>query len=372
MNKTEFLNELRQRLIGLPLDKIDQAVDYYDKIISESDCENEEDIISRLGSLDDISAKIFADNNMAYNKSQFYANPAQTNYMGNAVNNPAYSYAKQPKKKKTWLVVLIIVIALIAVVGIVLSLVFGAGIVVKLFKNNDNISRENVYEQFSAADIQKLDFESGIGDFYVDVSDNDLITVQGDNLSENCYTFEVDSGTLKIEYNEENIHNWLGIADKIGNDNEIHVTLPAKVYKEFDFSAGAGDTFISNLSVTDLEISGGVGNVTVNNVTSVGKAELSLGVGETYINESSFNKSKFEVGTGNLEFSGKLKGHTKIENGIGNTEMNIDGYKSEYNINYDNGVGNVDINGSEYNNNAAQKIDIFLDNGVGNITLNFK
>ncbi len=63
MNKTEFLQALRQTLVGLPQEDIEKSVDYYNEILADSmeDGMSEEEAVASLGSMEEIRLHILAD-----------------------------------------------------------------------------------------------------------------------------------------------------------------------------------------------------------------------------------------------------------------------------------------------------------------------
>lgn len=60
MTKTEFLNQLKGRLKGLPREDIEKSIEYYSEMIDDrvEDGLSEEEAISELGSLDEIVSQI--------------------------------------------------------------------------------------------------------------------------------------------------------------------------------------------------------------------------------------------------------------------------------------------------------------------------
>ena len=66
MNKSEFLSELRQRLKGLPINEIDERVNFYDEMISDivEDGKTEEEAILELGGIDNVVKQIACETNL--------------------------------------------------------------------------------------------------------------------------------------------------------------------------------------------------------------------------------------------------------------------------------------------------------------------
>ena len=63
MNKNTFFETLKVRLAGIPEKELQQAIDYYDEIISDKveDGISEQDAIESLGSIDEIVKSILSD-----------------------------------------------------------------------------------------------------------------------------------------------------------------------------------------------------------------------------------------------------------------------------------------------------------------------
>ena len=66
MNKNEFLNDLRNRLNGLPKDEIDDRISFYEEAIADriDEGKSEEEAINDLGSIDDIINEIAKDTSL--------------------------------------------------------------------------------------------------------------------------------------------------------------------------------------------------------------------------------------------------------------------------------------------------------------------
>ncbi len=60
MNKNDFLNKLKSALLGIPQQDIQKTLEYYSEIIDDAIeyGEDEQTVIERLGSIDDIAEKI--------------------------------------------------------------------------------------------------------------------------------------------------------------------------------------------------------------------------------------------------------------------------------------------------------------------------
>ena len=63
MNKSEFLAELRSRLVGLPQNEIEERISFYSEMIDDRVEEGaaEQDAVAEIGSIDEIVAQILED-----------------------------------------------------------------------------------------------------------------------------------------------------------------------------------------------------------------------------------------------------------------------------------------------------------------------
>lgn len=244
----------------------------------------------------------------------------------------------------------------IIVLGIIL-IVIGA-ICGRAFYSESSDKKENYSQNFDSVDIQNIKVDSGLMNLRVERSQDDIknIGVNGTNLIKNRLKCEVRNGTLTIEYKKKRLLDFIDTPFLDGGkdiaDANITITVPDKVFDKIDIEAGVGTTEIDDITVAEFDFDGGIGESSFTYMDILRNADIDVGVGEFY-------------------FSGELNGDIDIDSGVGSVTMDIDGYKLDYNINYDKGVGDVEINGSNIEStNEKHKIDI--DCGVGEVNLNFK
>ena len=72
MNKQEFLAALRSKLKGLSKSEIDERIGFYSEMIDDQIEEgiSEEEIISKIGNIDDISEQIISESTIAKQKGK--------------------------------------------------------------------------------------------------------------------------------------------------------------------------------------------------------------------------------------------------------------------------------------------------------------
>ena len=259
-------------------------------------------------------------------------------------------------------------------VGIVLIIV--GGICAEKFYSENSEKKETYSKTFESVNINNINVDGGLINLRIEKSQDNsdqYIGVNGTDLIKNRLKCDVKNGTLTIAYKRKwfdffqfQFLDW----DNDTADANITITVPNKQFKKIDIDGGVGTTEIDGIDVIEFDFDGGVGENNFSNLNVLGNANIDLGVGKTAISESALNQSEINVGVGRFDFSGKLNGDTDIDSGVGSVTMDIDGYKLDYNINYDKGVGDVEINGAD-RETATIKHDIDIDCGVGEVKLNF-
>lgn len=270
--------------------------------------------------------------------------------------------AKRKSRVPFWLILIIVGVSMVVIGAVILSIV----------DLDKYFPKEDIYQSFSYEEISNLDIDAGIGKFNIKKSTDNKVLVDGKSLPKDRYEVTAKNNTLKISYKQK----WFNCFDNSifhnKNQAEITVYLPEKEYENFVFDGGVGENNITDLYVKNADIDAGVGESVFKNFRVKNKSDIDIGVGETRFENCELNQSNIDTGIGEVYFSGKISGNTEIDMGVGEAEFNIDGYKNEYDIDYDKGVGEVNINGGETSHIPSKPIKIDLDCGVGEVTFNFK
>lgn len=66
MNKQDYLNDLRKKLKGIPKEDLEDAIRYYDELMSDMDVSDSEDVSARLGSPKDVARSIIDETTVKY------------------------------------------------------------------------------------------------------------------------------------------------------------------------------------------------------------------------------------------------------------------------------------------------------------------
>ncbi len=278
----------------------------------------------------------------------------------------------EKKKSKLFPAILIIFLfgLVMLIVGIVLMSIVGWN---KYYPTTD------IKESFDATNIENLHIDNGRAKFTVESYDGDKILVEGSNVPENRYTIECTDDTFSIDYSNGKWYKWyennfnFGLNIKSYN-TVFKIYLPDKVYEELEFDGGIGQITISDVRCVDSDISIGIGETIFNNCVFSGETDIDGGVGSNRFKNCTFGSVVARNGVGELKLQGKITKSLDVECGVGTCYIDIDGYYSDYKVDYDKGLGEfkTKYNDSSKRENTGDKIPINVQCGVGEVTVNFK
>lgn len=89
MNKRDFINELKEKLRGLPKEEVDNAINYYTEYFEDADINEDVDVELALGTPEEVANQILLDYNIknsdeslniSLNKESDYSNTISYNY----------------------------------------------------------------------------------------------------------------------------------------------------------------------------------------------------------------------------------------------------------------------------------------------------
>lgn len=233
-------------------------------------------------------------------------------------------------------------------------------------ENENTISKDDVIDIES---VQNLDVDSGIGEFYIEPSDEFRVVAQ--NVSEK-YECRVENGTLKVSNKTKG-----KIKFNDSNTPKVTIYVPKSFYfYSAELNLGAGETNISSLRADKIDIDCGAGELNIDYIEAREEISIDGGVGEFTIRDSVLNNLDFEAGVGESHITSKLTGKCEIDTGVGQTSINlIDFDESNGKIVTNKGIGEIRVNG-----NSAKSEDSFgngndniikISGGVGEIKLEY-
>ncbi len=342
MTKREFLDALKQELSFLPADEAEDAIEYYDEYISES--EDEQAAIDELG-----SPKRVADD---LKKDYFEKNPENKSLPVINYNNTSSS------KRPTWLIVLIVVLAIAFGVPVlnlaggiiralfpIAALILIAVLLIKALKKRDN-SYIPASPVQTCSDIRSLDIRLGGGMFVIQTGD-------AFNISGKNFKSEITNSVWHIS----------GSSSSIGQNHEaptdtstVVITIPSGFTAErARIRLGAGNLLIKDLSAYSMTIEVSLGNIEAQRLYST--------------------DMEIRCGVGRITAAGSMHGNVKIQCGMGDTSLKLTNKTEEYNITTKVALGRISLNSHDVREgyvqsaNASYNMDIKC--GMGNVIVNF-
>ncbi len=236
------------------------------------------------------------------------------------------------------------------------------------------------------------DTVEGISSIEMDIDAGKIILREGsefhvdaENMPEGSFTSSVENGTWCIKVDAEGSSHFqiFGINipfrhTTVYKDMKITVTIPEDFHAEdMTLELGAGSFEAKRLTSDNLVVDIGAGSMDVDTVNITDYANFTVGAGELAINDLTAEDTKFDCGVGSIRVNGIITGDNNIHCGIGEIDMNLDGAESDYNYSIDCGLGEVKIGNKTNVTNTSMNIDNDQDNsfsidcGIGSIELSF-
>lgn len=271
----------------------------------------------------------------------------------------------------------------------------GIGIAILIFGTLFNGGRDsNRYNTFSyqdeVKDVTSIDLDVDFA--RVRIVEGDSFRVEVKNTTEDGFFSEVRDGVWYLEDNFDDRYSInlfglrLPINFSVGFQNEkewyptITVTLPEGfVAEEFDIEFGAGELLADYIKAKSVDFSMGAGEMTLKNLTVEDRSDLTVGAGSIKIQRLTANDVTMDCGAGEISVTGEIFGDSNINCGVGEITLDLDGVEENFNYIVDCGIGSVKINNREwdftthqsiYNENAIGTFE--LDCGVGSINLRIR
>lgn len=341
MNKHEFLEALRRELSFLPTDDLEDAINYYDEYITDS--EDEEKALSELG-----SPKRVADDF----KKEYYNKNDSDNSLPIKWETKS---AEQSSSRPIWLYVLIVVLAigfgvpLLKIIGDLISsaasviiLIILALILIKVLSSKSkSYERSSAYVQ-TCSDITKLDINLGAGKFVIEQGDG--FAISGGECSSS-----ISNGVWYISGNA---------IDNVHRDSNMIITI----------------TVPHNFTATSAKIKLGAGNLLVKALSAY-SAELEVSVGNMEAVGIYSQNLKVKCGVGRAKIDASMHGDVAITCGMGDAYINFTNRKDDFNLSTNVGLGKVIVDGREMRGKTADDIgaphNMSIKCGMGNVKVGF-
>lgn len=218
------------------------------------------------------------------------------------------------------------------------------------------------------------------------------------------YAIENDFTSLKIDINAADLEIRTGEKWKLGTNHEyitcneedesleiygkksffamnsrgmrVVLTVPEEtVFEYVDLDVGVGEIFLDELSANSLKLNLGVGDLDIEKLKVLHKAEIDSGIGDVSINDSQLFNAGIDMGIGELNYTGALMEESSIDYGIGETSLALTGNAEDHQIKLDKGVGEARLDGRKMKDDSvygggSNRIDI--DGGIGDLDITFQ
>ena len=278
---------------------------------------------------------------------------------------------------KIWLGIALIAIGIGAAI-LVIAVASGAS-----FEDVPTFSYEESYSNVISVD---MDIQYG----EVNIVEGDTFKVDAKRLPENSLKSYVDKdGTWIVKQNSEkrNFVNMFGLHFSTGNvfgwNNDltpkITITLPKDfVADNFTMVIKAGDVEVDEIRAVTGSFRLSAGRLLVKELEITEKSEYIIGAGQMTLSNVSVRDIKVDCGVGDVRISGDIGGDSNVICNVGNVELDLNGEEADYSYDISASIGNIDIDNNSYHNisnrvinNATAENNLSLICEIGNISVDF-
>ena len=202
----------------------------------------------------------------------------------------------------------------------------------------------------NADDINNLDIDISMGQFTISPADSFAIWTNG--IESDAVKCSIDGDRLSVSFNPE---FKLFDFNFFGEDAEILLFVPQKVYETISIDLDAGTAYISGLTANNLEFDMSAGEAYVSETSVYYNSDIKMSAGYSqFANCNLLNSSSIKISAGDMEFdSSSVTGVSDIKVSAGALFMTLMDNFSLYNISAEKSAGEIYINGEpaakEYN-----------------------
>ena len=211
-----------------------------------------------------------------------------------------------------------------------------------------------------------------VNELIFEVSDSaDEISIKMENGYQDYLSTKQKDSALKVSYHSGHHHFEKGPT--------FTVVLPRQCENlTLDIVVGAGDISMESEAFTarKVNVSVGVGELSVNQISASEKAVFEVGTGDVSILNGQFPKVSIEAGVGDAVFSGSVSNKLEVEAGTGDVNVSLTGTEKSYAFDLSAGLGEIRLNGqskgafdAEYETGSNGGAEVELTAGVGDISV---
>ena len=233
-------------------------------------------------------------------------------------------------------------------------------------------------EDTAVADMKTYPVSADIRDLTIMVNAAELQIKKGDKLSveSNLKSLSVEEkdGTLTVKDTTNVRANIFGSTSY--EDATLIIYVPeGTVFGNVDIFTGAGKFTVDSLSVENIELELGAGEVKISSLVATGSANIEGGAGRVTIAGGALNDLNIEMGVGALDLTSALSGDSTLEMGVGKSNITLIGDREDYEIDAEKGLGSIKVDGkdvSDFGSSGDGANEIEIHGGVGSINIVFK
>lgn len=226
---------------------------------------------------------------------------------------------------------------------------------------------------YPASEAASLKLELDVvNELIFEVSDSaDEISIKMENGYQDYLSTKQKDSDLKVSYHSGHHHFEKGPT--------FTVVLPRQCENlTLDIVVGVGDVSMESEAFTarKVNVSVGVGELSVNQISASEKAVFEVGTGDVSILNGQFQKVSIEAGVGDAVFSGSVSNKLEVEAGTGDVNVSLTGTEKSYAYDLSAGLGEIRLNGrskgafdAEYETGSNGGAEVELTAGVGDISV---
>ncbi len=242
--------------------------------------------------------------------------------------------------------------------------------------------------QDTYSDVTSIDMEITFGE--VKIIEGDTFSIKGERVPENSLESYVDEdGTWVIRQNMDhmNLVDFMGLDLSVGNflhwkgarTSTITITVPHNfVADDISVEIKAGEVEAERILAETGSFHVSTGRLVIDELDIDEESDYRIGAGSMLLNKVSVKNITVDCGVGEVVIRGKVIGDNEVSCDIGSVEMYLEGEKDDYSYDISASIGNIDIDNNSYHgiseryiNNDDTDNSIALNCDIGNISIDF-
>lgn len=227
----------------------------------------------------------------------------------------------------------------------------------------------------NAEDITSIKVNIRAGNFIINSSDR--LSISCMYVNDDYFDYSVVDNCLTVSYMPKVSLSNFNFETFSFDEAQIVIDLPQKVYENAEFSVTAGELMITSLVADNLSIDFSAGESVLQNVRAGISADIVMTAGECTFDSCTFSNMAMKMTAGDMYIlNSEILGVNNVKMTAGNLNMELLGYRIDYNIGVDRTAGEVYIDGDytkgmeKASGSYANELDINITAGNCDISFN--